>query len=75
MASLTARIDERDEHVGEEIAEHDHERADHQDRHEDRIVARAESIDEEQAHAGPAEHRLRHQRAADQQAEAAVRRA
>ena len=53
--------------VGQEVAEHDHDRSDHQDRHQDRVIARAERIDEEKPHAWPTEHRLRHQRAADQE--------
>src|SRR5579883_266237 len=67
IAELDPRIDQRDGDVGEEIAEDYDEGADHQDRHEDRIIAHAERVDEEQAHAGPAEDGLRNQGAADQQ--------
>src|ERR1700733_10943221 len=35
---LHSRIDQSDENVGEQIPEHDHDRAHHQDRHQDRIV-------------------------------------
>src|SRR5580704_15239611 len=67
MRDLGARVNHRDHDVGDQVSEHDHEGAYHQDGHEDRIVARAERIDEQEAHAGPAKHRLRYEGASDEQ--------
>ena len=63
---LHSRIDQSDENVGEQVPEHNHDRAHHQYGHQDRIVAGIQRIDEQETHARPTEHRLRHQRAADQ---------
>ena len=52
--------------IGQEIAEEHEHRREHQDTHHHRIVAIAERIEEQTAHARPGEDRLGDQRAAEQ---------
>ena len=46
-----ARVDERDANVGEDVAEHEQQRRDHEDSHHDGIVALDERLEAEQAKA------------------------
>ena len=66
---LDARIDQRVGDVGEKVDEDDA-GADHQSRaHDDGIVARADGIDEQEAHARPVEDAFEEDRAADRDAD------
>src|SRR5688500_9189321 len=66
LSVLDSRVDHAVQDVGEEVAEHDPEAADHDEGEHDGIVARIDRGEAEQAEPRPAEDRLGNDRAGEQ---------